>query len=455
MAFDKNQRLNDWVVMLHSIYGLSQNYARSEYEILAHLSEVTGAFSKYLFKLNQPDKASEFLPKMFGWVVALLKKVKGEKANFEEILLMKYPGVCSYCTESPCKCVSGKKTVIDSTKVLAIYHRNAPSQGRSINAFQMMFRMIYEQSWGFASVRPGTEEALGRLQKMYTRLSEEISELGEAVRFSHLYPSNFDNELADYTAWLFAFVSCLHYAGAGSSQMLLAEELFWPTYPGICTVCMLDVCDCRPSPVRELQSKPSLAELEYRDGLTQAANKARFDRNLDDIVKEALPFPIPISCIRIDVDNFKKFNEPPFDHSVGDEALKHLANIIRQKLRARDRLYRVGGDEFAVICPDLSANEAEGMMSRVATGLKQKRVAAHGASGEQCPIITLSIGITECTSPSSIKQDFDLADHAAIQSKNDGKDKITILGSAKDRNTADGNGTASPLVESRIIKNES
>lgn len=93
--------------MLHSIYGLSQNYARTQYEILAHLSEVTGTFGKYLFKLRQPDKAIEFLPKMFGWAVALLKKVRGERANYEDIILTKYPGVCSYCTSIPCKCQPG------------------------------------------------------------------------------------------------------------------------------------------------------------------------------------------------------------------------------------------------------------------------------------------------------------------------------------------------------------
>src|SRR5207302_1701636 len=100
--------------MLHSIYGLSQNYARSEYEILAHLSEVTGAFGKFLFKLKDLERAQEFLPKMFGWAVALAKKVKADKANLEDILLTKYPSVCPYCTGAPCACVPGKKEPIDA-----------------------------------------------------------------------------------------------------------------------------------------------------------------------------------------------------------------------------------------------------------------------------------------------------------------------------------------------------
>ena len=434
MSYHKDQKLNDWVDMLHSIYGLSQNYARSEYEMLAHLSEVTGAFSKYLFKLKQPEKAQEFLPKMFGWAVALLKKVKTDKANFEEILLTKYPCACSYCISSPCRCAHDKKQPINDAKVLATYHRKTPSQGRSINDFQMMFRKIYEQSWGLSQLEAGTPQAIERLQKMYTRLVEELSELGEAVRFSHLYPSNFDNELADYTAWLFALASSLHYASPAADILLIAD-LFWPAYPGICTVCLLDLCDCRPSPVRELQSKPSLAELEYTDALTQAANRARFDRNIAEIANGSLPFPTPISCIRIDVDSFKRFNESPFDHAVGDEALKHLVNIVRQKVRTRDRVYRVGGDEFAILCPDISAYEAEGMMSRVAKALKTRPVLAHGDSGEVPPLITLSVGIAECADPLTIKEDFSQADAAAIKSKNAGKDRITIRGASSENTT--------------------
>jgi diguanylate cyclase (GGDEF)-like protein len=426
MSYHKEQKLNDWVEMLHSIYGLSQNYARSEYEMLAHLAEVTGAFSKYLFKLGQAEQAKVFLPKMFGWAVALLKKVKGDRANFEEILLTKYPTVCSYCASCPCQCAQGKKPAINNSLVSSIYHRKTPSQGRSINEFQMMFRRIYEPSWGFSQVTPGSAEAVGKLQKMYTRLVEELSEVGEAVRFSHLYPSNFDNELADYVAWLFGLVSCLQYAAPGSADMLLIADLFWPAYPGICTVCMLDVCDCRPSPARELQSKPSLSELEYKDGLTQTSNKARFDRNMTEIGNGALPFPSPIACIRIDVDDFKRFNESPFDHGVGDEALKHLANVLRQKVRTRDRIFRLGGDEFAILCPDLSASEAAGMMSRVARALKDKPVPAHGVSGATPPDITLSVGIAQSVDPLRIKEDFERADSAAIESKDGGKDRITI-----------------------------
>lgn len=411
--------------MLHSIYGLSQNYARSEFEMLAHLSEVTGAFGKFLFKLKQPERANEFLPKMFGWAVALCKKVKGDKANLEEILLTKYPCVCPYCVSAPCACIPGQKRPIEEEKVRAAYYREPPAQGRSLNDFQTMFRKIYEGSWGVGPLEPGSAEAVTALQKIYTRLIEEISEVGEAVRFVHLYPSNFDNELADYLAWVFALVSSMHKANRGT-DLILIEELFWPAYPGICMVCMLDICDCRPSPVRELLSKPSLRDLQFIDGLTHASNRAQFDSHLAGVADGSLPLPPPIACVRIDIDDFKVFNAVPFDHNIGDETLKHLVTIIRQKIRNRDRLYRVGGDEFAIMCPDLSAVEAEGMMARVAAALRERRITTVGSDGSKPPVVTLSIGIAECAQTLDIRTAFERADRAALLSKNNGKNRTSI-----------------------------
>lgn len=427
MAYRKDQPLNDWLKMLHSIYGLSQNYARSEFEILAHLSEVTGAFGKFLFKLQQPDRAKEFLPKMFGWAVALARKVKGDRANLEEIVLTKYPCACPYCVGAPCKCVAGKKQPIDEQKVRNAYFRDTPGQEKSLNGFQVMFRGIYEGSWGISKTKAGSAEAITALQTVYTRLVEEISELGEAVRFVHLYPSNFDNELADYFAWIFALASSIHKASASGGDPILIEDLLWPAYPGICMVCMLDICDCRPSPVRELLSKPSLRELHFVDGLTHASNKTKFEADLFEIENGTLPLPLPISCVQIDLDNFKRFNSAPFDHTVGDSALKHLVTIIRQKVRNRDRVYRVGGDEFTIMCPDLSAREAEGMIMRVGGTLKERGVPAVGSDGSTPPVVTLSVGITECRDIRSLRHAFEAADRAAIESKNQGRDRVTLV----------------------------
>lgn len=424
MRFKNSQDLNDWVDMLHFVYGRTQNYAKSEHEICSHLAEVTGAFGKYLLKKRDPERAEEFLPKMFAWAIALLKKMKGDGADLEAIVLGKFPRVCPYCNIKPCECWRGDKPRINDELLVERYHRDALSQKRSVDDFQLMFRSIYEVSWGLQDLAE-KDQAYGVLGRLFSRMVEEVSELAEALRFFHLYPSNFDNELADFFAWWFALVSSLHHVKQeGDNKMILASKLLWRAYPGSCPVCELDMCDCRPGPVRELLSKPALKDLGSIDALTQASNRSAYDSDCSQIQTGAKPFATPAVCVRIDVDYFKAINDE-YDHGAGDEALKHLVTVIRQKLRARDRLYRMGGDEFALLCPDLSSLEAQGMLSRVARALKAKPL--HVRRFADRPIVVmLSIGIAECSDAEQILTAFQNADEAAMISKKSGRDRITV-----------------------------
>jgi diguanylate cyclase (GGDEF)-like protein len=417
-VFTPDQPLNAWVEMLRQLYSGTQNYAKSEYELHTHLVEVTGAFGKYLLKRREPTKAIEFLPKIFAWAVALMLKVKGNAADLEEILLTKFPRVCPYCRACPCTCWSGSKPKLDHTALRSQFLQNALKQKRGLDDFQMMFASIYGGSW----IPNGIEAREGQLQ-LFARLTEETSELAEAVRYNHLYPSNFDNELADLLAWWIAIASTVHLDAPGMPPVRLSSAL-WRAYPGYCSVCGLNPCDCRPGPVRELLSKPALGDLALIDGLTQALNRASFDRDLHDYESGNKPLALPAVCVRIDVDLLRNINT--HGHNAGDEALLSIVTALRNKLRTRDRVYRVGGDEFAVICPDLSVPEAVGMLSRAAAALKASPLHVPGDSGttKELPI-TLSIGVSICEAAATLNGAFAAADAAAIQSKGAGKDRIT------------------------------
>jgi diguanylate cyclase (GGDEF)-like protein len=184
------------------------------------------------------------------------------------------------------------------------------------------------------------------------------------------------------------------------------------------------MCDCRPGPVRELLSKPALKDLGAIDALTQTANRAAYEEDRNQISTGTKLLAIPAVCVRVDVDYFKRVNDE-YDHDVGDEALKHLVTVMRQKLRPRDRLYRVGGDEFALLCPDLSPLEAQGMLSRVARALKTKPLVMRRFPDKPL-VITLSVGIAECNAPDQLKEAFQQADEASMASKKAGRDKITV-----------------------------
>jgi diguanylate cyclase (GGDEF)-like protein len=407
MAFQKQQNLNQWVEMLDQIYGGTQNYSKSVYEIHAHLTEVCGIYANHLFKRRDPDQAARFLPRIFAWAVALLKKARPGKTDLEEIVLRKFPGVCPYCTQKPCACWLKDKPTLDQDGLTRLYFQNASSIRRTANDFQLMFREIYGASWA-AGESPQ--------RSIFIHLIEELAELAEAIRFQHLYPENFENELADFFAWWFALAS-----SASAEPPALVADLLWIAYPGMCLDCQILPCFCRPGPVREVMSKPLVGQGHRFDALTNTYNQGAYKQDLLELSKGELQLPTPLACARIDVDRFKNVNTV-HGHAAGDAALRHIAAVLQRKTRERDRVYRVGGDEFAVIFSDFTAEEASGALSRACAELAQKPVRWVDASGKATEfLVSISVGVQQCVSSSDVEAAFERADAGSYASKAAGK----------------------------------
>jgi diguanylate cyclase (GGDEF)-like protein len=418
MKFDSKQGLNQWVVMLHDIYGRSQNYAKTPYEIHAHLTEVCGVFAKHLFKRKDVQRAQEFLPKMFAWATALLKTINRDRIDLEEIILRKFPNSCSYCLARPCSCWKGEKPTLDENRLRNLYYQNKASVRRSVNDFQLMFGEIYSASWS-----TGEPTAEGIQRRVFIRLIEELAELGESVRFHHLYPENFENELADFFAWWFALVWSLK--TSDESGRILAEDCLWRAYPGYCPDCQMLPCLCRPGPVRQLMSKPIPGDDHRYDALTSALNQAAYNEDLKQIAAGFLTVFPTISCARIDVDSFKIVNDT-YGHPAGDEALRHIAAVIRKTVRERDRVYRISGDEFGVFFSNFTEEEAAGAMRRVCEALSKSPVRWIGLDGApQEFVVSVSIGVAESSDGRKVEAAFAQADSAAYASKRSGKGRVT------------------------------
>lgn len=420
MPFHKNQTLNEWVVMLDAIYGGSQNYAKTPFEIHSHLTEVCGIFAKHLLKRRDMGEAEKFLPKIFAWTVALLRKVRPEQGNLEDIVLRKFPNSCPYCLKKPCVCWKGEKPTLHDQQLRDAYFQRAPAMRRSLNDFQLMFREIYGQSWieGHDLGRRSPEV----WRKLFIRLIEEVAEVGEALRFHHLYPENFDNELADLLAWWFALVSTLQ--AEGEESTLLAEDCLWKAYPGHCPDCQMVPCLCRPGPVRQLMSRPIPGHGHRFDSLTSLLNQAAYNEDIALVEKGEVSIPYPSACVRLDVDNFKSVNDT-YSHSAGDEALRHIAAVIRRTVRERDRAYRISGDEFGVLCANYTEEEAAGAMRRVCTALANTPVRWVNQEGQVSQfIVSVSIGVAEFSEQGGIAKAFQNADSASYASKNAGKGTV-------------------------------
>jgi diguanylate cyclase (GGDEF)-like protein len=420
MPFRKTQSLNEWVVMLDAIYGGSQNYAKTPYEIHAHLTEVCGIFAKQFFKRKDARQAATFLPKIFAWSVALLKKLRPEQANLEEIVLRKFPNSCPYCLKKPCLCWTGEKPSLQDEQLRDAFYQRATGVRRSVNDFQLMFREIYLQSWvGELDLSTHSTDIV---RKLFIRLIEEVAEVGEALRFHHLYPENFENEFADLMAWWFAIVSVLP---ASDDRPLLAEDYLWRAYPGHCPDCQMVPCLCRPGPVRQLMSRPIPGHDHRFDSLTSLLNQAAFHEDIGLVIKGEVSLVCPSACVRVDVDHFKSVNDT-YGHSAGDEALRQIAALLRRTVRERDRVYRISGDEYGILCANFTEEEAAGAMRRVCAALGQSPIRWVGQDGTAHEfIVSVSVGVAELSAPNVISASFEAADKAAYASKQAGGARVT------------------------------
>lgn len=418
--YHKDQELNEYVKMLNDIYWPIQNYSKSKYEILTHLYEVFGVCGKFLFKDRDFESAANFVPKMFGWACALLISVKNNgvgAVDLHNYILRKFPKHCPYCLKQKCECSPGADLVIDADILQKIYYEYYGAQERGVKDFELMFSNLYSHTW-----ERNKGNVIDDLRDVYIRMSEELSELSESLRFYHLYPKNFENEFADFIAWWFALSSTIRRAiGENAST---TEGLLWRAYPGQCGDCHSNPCSCAQGPVREVMSRPHPAHYGESDALTGLRNQAAYDGDLEEISSDDLMMNFPMGCIRIDVDKFKSVNDS-HGHNAGDTALKHIATILLKRARPKDRIYRISGDEFGILLPDTTEEEAFGLMKRVLRTLNLENV--RWVSAQKAVVsfpVTVSVGVAEASTASDVNASFELADSAVYAAKDNGGNRI-------------------------------
>ena len=172
-----------------------------------------------------------------------------------------------------------------------------------------------------------------------------------------------------------------------------------------------------------------LVELAERDGLTNIANRRRFDRQLTLFWTQCAREQRPIALLLADIDCFKAYNDY-YGHQAGDEALKSVAGVLAGAVRRpADTAARYGGEEFAMILPETSPEGALTVAERVIGGVRALGIPhAHSTAG---PVLTVSVGVGHVVPAPrrSAAGLIQLADQALYAAKDAGRDEVRLLAS--------------------------
>lgn len=161
------------------------------------------------------------------------------------------------------------------------------------------------------------------------------------------------------------------------------------------------------------------SEMVRHDQLTGALNRRGLEETLDRELARAGRRRSPLCVALLDVDNFKALNDT-HGHQTGDDALIHLARVIRETMRPHDTLARFGGEEFLIILPDTSRADAVAAVTRLQRELT-KRFFLH--KNEKL-LITFSAGVTAFRDEESRNETIARADAAMYQAKKAGKNRV-------------------------------
>jgi len=173
------------------------------------------------------------------------------------------------------------------------------------------------------------------------------------------------------------------------------------------------------APVENAQLYARLEEKSRIDELTGLFNRRHFEERLKEEVSRHSRHGDVFSIFMLDLDNFKAYNDT-YGHPAGDILLSQMGKIIKGSVRNIDRAFRYGGDEFVIILPQTTREDAYVVAERV-------RVQIAKAMGKQAIAVTCSIGLANYPADGVVADELiDVADNALYHAKRAGGNQILL-----------------------------
>ncbi|CDU15766.1 GGDEF domain-containing protein [Vibrio coralliirubri] len=171
------------------------------------------------------------------------------------------------------------------------------------------------------------------------------------------------------------------------------------------------------------RASKKLEELSLTDSLTHLPNRRSAFKQLALHWQDSKELGMPLVCIMIDADNFKRINDTS-GHDAGDLVLQTLSRELKNTFRNDDIVCRLGGDEFLVICPN---TDLKGGM-HIAETARQKVSELEVETSHQVWIGSISVGVAEITQEfSSMNELIKAADESVYLAKSAGKNSVCSI----------------------------
>ncbi|MBA1263584.1 diguanylate cyclase [Stutzerimonas sp. NM35] len=169
------------------------------------------------------------------------------------------------------------------------------------------------------------------------------------------------------------------------------------------------------------QRARSLSTALARDSLTGLLKHADIKEQVTLEAQRAQRSGKPTSVVMLDLDHFKQVNDR-YGHAAGDNVIRSLANLLRQRLRRIDSLGRYGGEEFVAVLPECSAEQAKVVFDEI----RQRFAALTFHAGPRTFNVSLSAGISETSDESQSGTLLERADQALYTAKHNGRNQVQI-----------------------------
>lgn len=177
------------------------------------------------------------------------------------------------------------------------------------------------------------------------------------------------------------------------------------------------------SEITNLQQNVKIIQAEaMKDPLTGVSNRTSFDRSIVEALAVAKANDEALSLLMADIDHFKSFNDT-HGHQTGDQVLRLVAEVMNANVKGRDTLARFGGEEFVIILPQTSLDNAFTLGDRIREAVSSRRLKKR-RTDEDLGAVTMSIGVAVLHSADTIESLIERADQCLYAAKENGRNQV-------------------------------